>query len=926
MVAAGATDIRNLIETVPVLIVVADHEGEVVFLNHGVKGLDPDELMGWLGCPLPFEHGEATFILGELEFAIYSEEVVWAGNLGTAYFLTRGSSTKQEELEAALARSQEEIASVSERLRNATDDREHMEEQLNEAQQVLVEAQEDLVKRERRVEELEAQSDRELARFKELEDRLRSQMDEKEELRRSHEEVAKASRFSEEKFESLRQELELLDEKLRETEGRAVIAESSRSAAEEKATRYQQLFDDLEVKAHDAIAKLALTEDRLRSAQERADRYQRLSRGSVDHQQLDQEMEEFQTRAKEAEARVLELEEQLAARPSSEPEEGAPQVDAQALEDLRHERDEALEELAHKGEELETARERLKKAQTLLAGSKNSLEKALARVAELEEAGGAPASSEEGVTADTGDGLQERLQEANRRADEMEERCRELEEQLAAHFLTSRPDPTDSEKELREKLEKSIRDANNAIQRADKLEKRCMELQEDLSKRPDPAAERETQKLAYADQLTGLPNFNILQQYLKQTYEKIKDEGGAAVLLVMDVDRFRIINDTFGQKAGDDLLKAIGKRLLKFTKNRDYTLARRGEDEFIVLASLAGSRDKSQLDALARGVGHSIVTEMGKPFEVNGQAVHVGVSIGIALYPGTAESVEQLLDQAETAVYQAKDKGRGRIVFFSRELHDAQRKRLELETQIRSGIENDEFMVYYQPVIDLKTGKVAGLEALLRWGHPTRGLLEPHDFLKVAEDTGLIVPIGDRMLGEVTQLARGLKKGFIALNLSTRQLVDVEFSGRFMKHVQRAGIKPDRLVAEISETTSSIDPDRMQEALSKLTQWGVGIGIDEFGTGSTSLAQLSRISPRYLKIDREFVRQTPDDRASAQLCLAVANLSAGLNMTSSAVGVETEAQAAYVAKCGCTYAQGNFFSAPCPPTHLKEIMGKRWSI
>ena len=944
LVAASASDLRTLVDSSPALVLVADMSDTVVFVNEVSEMWLDRSPRDWIGETLPFSLDDKEVELGGRSLGLRAVEVVWEGNLATAVFLIEGGDGgKVEQLEAQLQRSQEEMQAVAAKLESINEDREHVEEQLNEAQQVLVEAQEDLVKREREVEDLEAENTR-----------IRGKLDEL----AAKQEEERSNRVSQEQLLTLQQEMELLEEQLKESHSRAVMAESARDTAEERADRYHKLFDDLEKKAHDSTARLALAEEQLRSAEARVERYRRLSHGSIEETdvgKLEEELASHKQRAEDAEFRVLELEEllagasserpapvaefadELAARVSQAQEEAiAATARAEVAESRCQELEQEVVRLASTGDsegneesraELERVKFELEQATSSLEELKAQVQAAEARCEELEEQLQSATSNDSSAELEEMRVALERasleVEAANFRADAAEEKYNEIDEELIG-LRAAQEDGEDQE--LRGRLEQAIKDANKAISRADAAEKQAAELQEELNRRAEAKPDRETQKLAYADQLTGLPNFNILQQYLKVTFERVNEEGGAAVLLVLDIDRFRVINDTMGQKAGDQLLKALGKRLVQLTKPNDYTLARRGEDEFIVMAALEGERDSSQLNALARGLGHSILTEVAKPFEIDGQTIHITVSVGISLFPHTANDVQELLEQAETAMYRAKETGRSRVVFYSRELHALRKQMLEMESELRRGLENDEFLVYYQPVVDLKSGKVTGLEALLRWGHPTRGLLEPREFLGLAEESGLIIPIGDRVVREVTHLARGLKKGFIALNLSTRQLLDSEFSKRCMKYIEKAGIKPSRLIVEISQTTNSVDPGRMNAALADLSQWGVGIGIDDFGTGATSLAHLNQLQPRYLKIDREFVSQTPEDRAASQICMAIANLASGLHVTCAAVGVETEAQAAFVAKCGCSYAQGNFFSAPCPATHLKEIMGRRWSI
>lgn len=460
------------------------------------------------------------------------------------------------------------------------------------------------------------------------------------------------------------------------------------------------------------------------------------------------------------------------------------------------------------------------------------------------------------------------------------------------------------------------------------LESELQRAREQLSElslelRRTQEGDRETKKLAYADQLTGLPNLNLTGQYLQVCFERSGRGEGALALILIDLDHFRRVNDALGQKAGDELLKQVGARLQRSVTEKDTAIARRGEDEFMVVAFMDGARvDGEALMARVRGIAHNLLNELAKPFEVLDQKVQVTASLGVALYPGPAGSRLELLEQSEHAMYKAKESGRARVSFYTEDMHNTRLRRNYLEQELKQGISQGQFGLVYQPIYELSSSKVVGVEALLRWNHPTRGFLEPADFLEAAEDTGLIVPIGDMVLQEALTIAKQkfMKRKFLSLNLSFRQLIDSGFSARFMKHLQVAGVPPHEVIVEISERTARIDPGRIKNTLAHLSHWGVGIALDDFGTGSSELNQLTDLNLRVLKIDGQLIRKIPDDRAATKLCHAITKMSTALEIPVLAEGIETREQLSQVAAIGCQYAQGLILNAPMSVNQLIQVL------
>lgn len=425
--------------------------------------------------------------------------------------------------------------------------------------------------------------------------------------------------------------------------------------------------------------------------------------------------------------------------------------------------------------------------------------------------------------------------------------------------------------------------------------------------------DRETKKLAYADQLTGLPNLNLTGQYLQVCFERSGRNEGALALILIDLDHFRRVNDALGQRAGDELLKQVGARLQRCVTEKDTAIARRGEDEFMVVAFLENARvDGEALLARVRGIAHNLLNELAKPFEVMDQKVQVTASLGVALYPGPAQNRTELLEQTEHAMYKAKETGRARVSFYTEEIHVQRERKKYLETELRQGLVHHQFGMLFQPIYDLSTSKAVGVEALLRWNHPTRGLIEPAEFLEVAEDTGLIVAIGDQVLPEALNVAKQkfMKRRFLTVNLSFRQLIDSGFSQRFMKHLQVAGVPPHEIIVEVSEKATRIDPERVKNTLAHLAHWGVGVGLDDFGTGSSELSSLIEMNLRVLKIDASVVARVPDDRTSSKLCQAVVQMAKAFDVAVLAEGVESPEQLKFMQQLGCQYAQGNILGEP----------------
>ena len=471
----------------------------------------------------------------------------------------------------------------------------------------------------------------------------------------------------------------------------------------------------------------------------------------------------------------------------------------------------------------------------------------------------------------------------------------------------------------------SAGDSNLEVQRLEgelaQAQAQLNDLARELRRTMD--GDRETKKLAYSDQLTGLPNYNLTGQYLQVCFERSGRGEGALALILLDLDNFRRVNDALGTKSGDELLRQVGARLQRTVTEKDTAIARRGEDEFLVVAFLEGATvDGEALSSRVRGIAHNLLSELIKPFEVVDQRVQITASMGVALYPGPAVDREALLEQAEHAMYKAKEGGRARVSFYTQEIHGARERKIRVERELRQAVADGQFTSLFQPIVEIPSGKVVGLEALVRWSHPQRGLLLPAEFLHVAEEIGVIIQISDQIMADALMVTsqKFMKRRFMSFNLSHRQLVDASFPTRFMKILERAGVKPNEVMVEVSEKTTRMDPDRSRNTLAALAQWGVGIALDDFGHGASELSLFRDFPIKLLKVDGSLISKLPGDRETAKVCLGIARMAAALEIPVLAEGVETREQLETVSNFGFQYAQGMFLREPMNVNQLLQIL------
>ena len=437
-----------------------------------------------------------------------------------------------------------------------------------------------------------------------------------------------------------------------------------------------------------------------------------------------------------------------------------------------------------------------------------------------------------------------------------------------------------------------------------RMETRTASLAQSLTE-----ANRELTQLALHDTLTGLPNRVLLADRIDQAMSKVQEQGGCFALMFIDLDGFKPVNDAFGHHMGDQLLRAVGLRLREELRSQD-TLARIGGDEFVLLVQLGEENDA--LNLAARQVGL-----IGRPFRVAEQDLQISASVGITIYPGNGYTAEELLMNADAAMYHAKGTGKNGYSFFDVSMNSNARKQLQLLQDLRNALEQQQFSLHYQPKFDAANGHPVGAEALLRWEHPTQGMLLPDKFIDLAEKTGLIIPIGSWVLNEACRQMRewyllGYTDWRIAVNLSALQFCHVGLVQSVAKALATHHLPANSLTLEITETTAMYDADVSMTVLQALSEMGVDLSIDDFGTGYSSLMYLKRLPANELKIDRGFVRDLEHDSDDAAIVSAIVALGQALGLRIVAEGVETGVQQDFLTRLGCDALQGYLLGQPLP--------------
>jgi diguanylate cyclase (GGDEF)-like protein/PAS domain S-box-containing protein len=431
-------------------------------------------------------------------------------------------------------------------------------------------------------------------------------------------------------------------------------------------------------------------------------------------------------------------------------------------------------------------------------------------------------------------------------------------------------------------------------------------------------AQERIHRLAHHDTLTGLANRLSLNLRLEQLLAQTRRSGGAAAVLFIDLDHFKKINDTYGHQTGDLLLVAVAQRLQELLREVD-TIARLGGDEFIVVTSGTVTPDE------ASNIAVRIVDALTAPYHLQGKTVHTGASVGVAMFPSDGDDGSTLMRHADTAMYAAKSQGRGNFQFFSAAMNTATHERLMLESRLWQALEQNEFELYLQPQVELATQRIIGAEALLRWHHPELGMVGPDRFIPIAEESGLILPLGDWVLQRACGLlaswrAPGLAHLRLAVNLSARQCHGPGLLPQLDKLLRDHGIEPALLELEITESAAMQDPERSRALLNELRSRGIKVAIDDFGTGYSSLSYLKLFEIDRIKIDRGFVKDIESDPNDAVIVAATIALAHSLGLGVIAEGVETEAQRDFLRAKQCDEAQGYLFARPMPVAQFEAMV------
>ena len=461
-------------------------------------------------------------------------------------------------------------------------------------------------------------------------------------------------------------------------------------------------------------------------------------------------------------------------------------------------------------------------------------------------------------------------------------------------------------------------------------------LARDISERK--RAEEQIAYLSRYDSTTGLPNRQVFEEHLELALSRARRSGAAVAVLYIDLDRFHLVNESLGRAAGDELLRQAASRLREVARTLDL-VGRHGADEFLMLLPdlelPTNGSSPSGPQAVAEDMAARVYAALEEPFEIHGAESFIGATIGISVFPSDGGYLEDLIDLAGAALHEVRRSEEGAWGVFSGE-SSRRRERLSFGTRLRRAIQRNEFILHYQPVVNLaaalerrKAGDgalredIVGVEALIRWQDPERGMVQPGEFIPVAEDMGLIQPIADWVVKEACRQARSwLDTGWsldVAFNLSARQLGEPQLVERLLQDADEAGVPRERLMVEVTESAAVADSARTEEILCDLRGQGFRLALDDFGAGHSSLARLGALPADLLKIDRSFVMGLPDDRTSAMMVTAIVQLAENLGMQALAEGIETEDQLEFLVSRGCRLGQGFLFSRPLPPRDIELL-------
>lgn len=435
-------------------------------------------------------------------------------------------------------------------------------------------------------------------------------------------------------------------------------------------------------------------------------------------------------------------------------------------------------------------------------------------------------------------------------------------------------------------------------------------------------AEERIWHMAYHDSLTDLPNRQLFRHKLNEALEWCGQTGEITAVLFIDLDRIKLINDTLGHQIGDELLKHWSGKLQGMVRPED-TVARFGGDEFLILLRGIGSREEAEQFA------RRIPMMLNKPFTYGEHDLYVTASIGISFYPQDGGDAETLIKNADTAMYRAKDRGGNTFQLYRPEMNIRSLERLSMEIDLRKAVTQHEISVSYQPIVDLKSGSVYGMEALVRWSHPAKGVISPSAFIPLAEETGLIILIGNWILHEACRqnkewISQGLPPLVVAVNISVIQFQQPGFVQQVTDTLHSTGLDPKLLCLEITENVAMKNVTGIIETMDQLRKLGVQISIDDFGTGYSSLSYLKRFRVHTLKIDRSFIKELTTDEENAAIVTALIAMSRQLNIKTLAEGVETKDQLDFLQKHGCDEVQGYLFSVPLPAAEFERMI-RNWN-
>lgn len=454
-----------------------------------------------------------------------------------------------------------------------------------------------------------------------------------------------------------------------------------------------------------------------------------------------------------------------------------------------------------------------------------------------------------------------------------------------------------------------------------------MALVRDITERR--LAEEQIAFLAYHDSLTALPNSRLFKDRLQHAIAKSERNEKKLAVMFLDLDRFKLINDTMGHSSGDELLKIASQRLIDAVRKTDLvamnvidvnpSVARLGGDEFTILLE-----DLDKLDTVAY-IADRIINNIALPMTLGRQEVHISTSMGIAIYPDDGLEADELLRHADTAMYHAKSQGRNNFQFYNESMNRSSSELLELENNLHKSLDNGELCLYYQPQASVENLRMEGMEALIRWRHPEKGFISPSVFVPVAEETGMISRIGEWTLREACeQGVRWLNAGYdirkISVNLSARQLKDKDLASKIQAILDETGMPPGKLGIELTESAIILEPEAALLRLKSIKALGVSLSLDDFGTGYSSLSYLKRFPIDTLKIDQAFVRDVRIEDEDAALVQAIITMAHGLKMEVIAEGVERQDQLEFLSTHGCDSIQGYLFSKPLPAEEIENIL------